>query len=70
MHPSSNSLRIHRPLIIMRPSTRIRALAASRRCGRDTVCGLLVDAEGKVASEVAVGAYAVMERAGARRSEK
>src|SRR5215216_5772516 len=48
----------------------LRALAASGRCRRDTVCGLLVDAEGKVASEVAVGASAVMERAGARRSEK
>jgi len=54
----------------MRSSTRIGALAASGRCGRDTVCGLLVDAEGKVASEVAVGASAVMERAGTRRSEK
>jgi hypothetical protein len=56
--------------MIMRLSTRICALAASGRCRRDTVCGRLVDAEGKVASEVAVGASALMERAGARRSEK
>jgi hypothetical protein len=35
--------------MIMRPSTRLRALAASGRCERDIVCGRLVDAEGKVA---------------------
>jgi hypothetical protein len=36
----------------------------------ERIGGWLVDAEGKVASEVAVSASAVMERAGARRSEK
>jgi hypothetical protein len=52
-------------LVLMRACTRIRALAGG---AGGTPSAVLVDAEDKVASEVAVGEPAVLEVAGVRRS--
>ena len=66
---SAGSEEANREMGLASPVLLDQNFATGRAFGASgTPSGVLVDAEGKVASEVAVGAPAVMELAGARRT--